>query len=210
MKLFFTFFTGIILSFGLNAQRTSRVVAANVLDFNGFVEGNSAKIVWKVSDNEKGNVFEVEKSLDGIMFKTAGVVLGSNKPGMEEYEFKGVEQREESAFYRLKIINRDESSAHSKVIELKNTTPLQENNLRVVNSHMASEQLGFTYQSKSNGPGEVSVYNLNGVKVFSERLVTKNGTNSVTINLNGGVKGGMYILEVRNGKERTAMKFIKR
>lgn len=209
MKQFFTLFTGIILTFGASAQRTSRVVAANVLDFSGFVENNTAKILWKVSDNEKGNVFELEKSADGIMFKTAGVVLGSNKPGMEEYEFKGVEQWEASAFYRLKIINRDETSAHSKVIELKNTSPRSDNNLRVMNSPMDS-QLGFTYQSNFKGPGEVSVYNLNGAKLHSERLVTKNGSNSVTIKMAGGIKGGMYILEVRNGNERTAIKFIKR
>ena len=209
MKLIFTLFTGIILTFGATAQLSSRVVAANVLDFNGFVENNTAKIVWKVSDNEKGNVFQLEKSADGMVFKTAGVILGSNKPGMEEYEFKGVEQREVSAFYRLKIINRDESSAHSKVIELKNNTPIPDNSLRVLNSHVDS-QLGFTYQSKSKGPGEVSVYNLNGAKLYSERLVSKNGSNSVTINMNRGIKGGMYILEVRNGSERTAIKFIKR
>ena len=209
MKQIFTLFTGIILTIGASAQQLSRVVTANVLDFNGFVENNSAKIVWKVSDNEKGNVFEVEKSVDGMIFKTAGVVLGSNKPGMEEYEFKGVEQREATAFYRLKLINRDESRAHSKVIELKNNSPISENNLRVVNSHVDS-QLGFTYQSKSKGPGEVSVYNLNGAKLHSERMITKTGSNFVTINMKGGVKGGMYILEVRNGNERTAIKFIKR
>ena len=210
MKLFFTLFTCIILSFSASAQLIPRVVvAANVLDLNGFVENNAAKIVWKVSDNEKGNVFEVEKSEDGVIFKTVGAVLGSNRPGMEEYEFKGVHQKEVTAFYRLKIINRDESSAHSKVIQLKNNLLLTGSSIRLLNSPTDS-QLDFTYQSESKGPGEVSVYGMSGAKLYSGRVLTNTGSNLVTLNMNGGIKRGIYILEVKNGRERTAIKFIKR
>ena len=210
MKLFFTLFTCIILSFSASAQiRPHVVVAANVLDLNGFVENNAAKIIWKVSDNEKGNVFEVEKSEDGMIFKTVGAVLGSNKPGMEEYEFKGVYQKEATAFYRLKVINRDQSSAHSKVIQLKNNPLLTGSTIRLLNSPTDS-QLDFTYESELKGPGEISVYSMTGTKLYSGRVLTNTGSNVVTLNMNGGIRRGIYILEVINGKERTAIKFIKR
>ena len=209
MKLFFTLFSAMILAFGASAQIKYRVVAANVLDLNGFVENDTARIAWKVSDNEKGNVFEVEKSADGITFKTLGIVLGSNKPGMEEYEFKGILQKENTAFYRLRVINRDnQSGSHSKVIQLKNNRLVRESAIRVLNSSTAS-QLGFAYQSEVKGPGEVSVYNISGAKVYSGRVFTTTGSNLFTLNVNGGIKGGVYILEVRNSKERTAIKFIK-
>src|SRR5687767_12503791 len=118
MKPFFTLLTGIILCFGTTAQQKHRVVVANVFNLNGLVRYDSAKIGWRVSDNEKGHVFEVEKSLDGVTFQTSGIVFGSQKPGMEEYELKGIFQKEATAYYRLKIFNGDRSSAYSKVIQL--------------------------------------------------------------------------------------------
>src|SRR5215204_1403434 len=208
MKPFFTLLTGIILSFSASAQLKHRVIVANVFDLNGFVRNDSAKIAWKVSDNERGNVFEVEKSLDGMTFETSGIVFVSNKPGMEEYEFKGIPQKETTAYYRLKIFNRDKSSAYSKMIQLKNNPPALGNIIRLLNNP-ADSQLGFTYQSELKGPGEISVYSLSGVTLYSGRIFTTTGSNLVTLNINGGIQRGIYILEVRSGKERTAIKFVK-
>ena len=208
MRPFFTLLTGIIMCFSANAQLKHRVVVANVLDLNGIVKNDFAKIEWRVSDNERGNIFEVEKSLDGITFETAGIVFVSDKAGMEEYEFKGIPQKETSAYYRLKIFNRDKSSAYSKVIQVKNNPVVAGTDIRVLNNYSAS-QLGFNYQSESKGAADVTIYSISGTRIYSGRVFAYTGSNMFTINTNGGIKSGVYILEVRNGKDRTAVKFVK-
>ena len=208
MKPFFTLLTAIILSLSISAQPKNRVFVANVFELNGSVKNDSAKIAWKVSDNERGHVFEVEKSLDGMTFETSGIVFGSNKPGMEEYEFKGILQKEATAYYRLKIFNGNTASDYSKVIQLKNIPPVSGSIVRLLNNHSES-QLGFTYQSDVKGTADVSVYNISGARIYSGRVFAYTGSNTVTLNINTGIKSGIYVLEVVNGKERTAVKFVK-
>ena len=208
MKLFFTLLTGIILSLSISAQPKNRAFVANVFEFTGSVKNDSAKIAWKVSDNERGHLFEVEKSLDGMTFETSGIVFASDKPGIEEYEFKGIAQKEATAYYRLKIFNGSKASDYSKVIQLKNTPPAPASVIRLLNNHSES-QIGFTYQSDAKGTADVFVYNMSGARVYAGRVFTYTGSNMVTLNMNAGIKRGIYILEVINGNERTAVKFVK-
>jgi hypothetical protein len=187
----------------------SALLPANILDFNGFVENNSLKLQWKVSDNEKGNVFEVEKSEDGSNFKMAGLVFASEKAGMEEYFFKGIAQKEPTAFYRLKIISMDRSIAHSRVIQVKNNAAVPGSALHLQNNPVDS-YLGFNYLSETSNTSEVSIYSMTGTKLYSERLATKNGGNTFTLNMGGKINAGIYLLEIRNGGKRTTTRFIKK
>ena len=185
------------------------LLPSNILDFSGSVENNTAKLQWKLSDNEERNVFNVEKSADGKIFTTAGVVLGSGKPGMGEYTLKGIQQNESTAFYRLQITKGDQSTGYSRVIELKNNGTVAGNAIRLLNNPVDS-YLGFTYQSELKGPCEVSIYSMTGARLYYERFVTKTGSTSVMLNMGGRIQAGIYLLEVRNDRERTTTKFIKK
>ena len=183
--------------------------ASNILGFHGSLENNAAKLQWTMSSNEQGNVFEVQKSVDGKIFTTTGVVFASNNPGSEEYTFNGIQQKESAAFYRLKIISRDQSSVYSRVLELRNNGSVTDNAIRLLNNPVDS-YLGFTYQSELQGPREVSIYSMTGVRLYYERLVTKSGSSSITLNMGGRIHPGIYLLEIRNGRERATTKFIKK
>ena len=185
------------------------LLPANIIDFSGFVENTAVKLQWRISDNEKGNILEVQKSEDGLYFTTGGLVLASDKTGMEEYFFKGIYQKEAKAFYRLKIISMDQSISYSKVIELRSNSASSAKTLRLMNNPVDS-YLGFYYQSERSDQSEVSIYSLTGTKLYSERVFMKSGESTVTLNMGGRILAGIYLLEVRNGTGRTAVKFIKR
>ena len=128
---------------------------------------------------------------------------------MEQYFFKGISQKESKAFYRLKIISMDHSISYSKVIELRNNSAIPPKTVRMLNNPVES-YLGFYYQSETSNQSEVSIYSLTGTKLYSERLFVKSGENTFTLNVGGRILAGIYLLEVRNDTERTAVKFIKR
>ena len=112
-----------------------------------------------------------------------------------------------TAYYRLRIVNKDKSTSYSKILLVKSQTTtastvnLYQNPIR--------ETLTFSFNSATNASNEISVYNLVGAKVYAESLLAQKGMNSVSIKLNSHLASGTYILEVRNSAERSIAKFIK-
>jgi hypothetical protein len=181
----------------------------NILEVKGSVENTAVNLEWKVSDNQKGNVFEVQKSLDGANFQAVGLIMASEKEGIEDYFFKGISQTEATAYYRLKIQNGSHPVTYTKIIQLRNTTLSVGKTIRLSNNPVES-YLGFTYQSQAGNSTDISIYDLNGKKLYTVKQTTQKGTNTFTLNMGGRINAGIYLLEVRNGSERTTAKFIKR
>ena len=185
------------------------ILPIRLLDFNGAVENNLVTLQWKISNNDKGTVFEVQKSVDGFRFITVGSLSATSKEGTEEYLFRQIPQTEIKAFYRLKMQGGDLSASYSKITQINNLAPLADKNIRLLNNPVDS-YLAFIYQSKTTNPGEISIYSVTGAKLYSEQLRPRIGMNNVTINVGGIITKGIYVIEVKCGRERTTTKFVKK
>ena len=176
-----------------------------LLSFQGSLSKAQTQLNWTVAENETGNYFEVERSSDGKTFTTVAVVSTTQKQGNESYMYN--EAAQATAYYRLRIVNKDKSTSYSKVLLVKSQTTtastvnLYQNPIR--------ETLTFSFNSATNASNEIAVYNLVGAKVYAESLLAQKGTNSVSIKLNNHLTSGTYILEIRNSTERSIAKFIK-
>ena len=176
-----------------------------LLSFQGGLSKAQTQLSWTVAENETGNYFEVERSNDGKNFTTVAVVSTTQKQGNEAYMYN--EAAQASAYYRLRIVNKDRSASYSKVLLIKaQTTSANTVNLYQNPVH---ETLTFSFTSATNASNEIAVYNLIGAKVYTESLLVQKGTNSISIKLNSHLTSGTYILEVRNSTERNVAKFIK-
>ena len=176
-----------------------------LLSFQGSVSKTHTQLNWTVADNETGNYFEVERSSDGKNFTTVAIVSTTQKQGNEAYMYN--EAAQATAYYRLRIINKDKSTSYSKVLLIKSQTTTA--NTVSLYQNPIQEILAFSFTSASNASNEISVYNLVGAKVYTEKLMAQKGTNSLSINLNSNLTSGTYILEIRNSTERSIAKFIK-
>src|SRR5688500_5772403 len=88
-----------------------------LIPFQGALNNSQSQLQWTVAENETGKYFEVERSLDGRSYTTAGVVLATQKSGSETYSYK--EGIQNATFYRLKMVNEDGSVSYSKIILIK-------------------------------------------------------------------------------------------
>ena len=175
-----------------------------LLNFQGNLSKTQAQLNWTVAENETGNYFEVERSNDGKNFTTVAVVSTTQKQGNESYMYS---EALVTAYYRLRIVNKDKSASYSKVLLIKSQTTTA--NTVNLYQNPIQETLTFSFTSASNASNEIAVYNLVGAKVYAEKLLAQKGMNSVSINLNSYLTSGTYILEVRNSTERSIAKFIK-
>ncbi len=88
-----------------------------MLDFKGTVKNNKVVLNWVVDENETADLFEVEKSTDGVNFSLAALVFGTDKPAIDTYEFyeKAGNQK---MMYRIKIVNKNKKAVYSAVVAI--------------------------------------------------------------------------------------------
>lgn len=95
----------------------SGVTGARVTSFKANIENNRVYLTWAVSENEKVDIFEIERTEDGRNFKTTALVFGTDKAQTAIYQF--YEQARNPKFrYRIKIINKDKKTAYSQVVKI--------------------------------------------------------------------------------------------
>ncbi len=90
-----------------------------LLNFTATKIQNNTQLKWTIAENEKALQFEVEKSTENNNFSTLGIVPATERTGIEAYQLteKGPMQKNEQ--YRLKLVNKDGSTAYSQIIYLK-------------------------------------------------------------------------------------------
>jgi hypothetical protein len=90
---------------------------AKMVSFKGTIQNNKVILNWAVAENETADLFEVEKSTDGINFKMAALVFGTDKPATDNYEFyeKAGNQK---VLYRIKLINKNKKADYSTIVEI--------------------------------------------------------------------------------------------
>ena len=176
-----------------------------LLNFQAALSKDQAQLNWIVDDNQTGDYFEVERSADGKNFSTVAIVSTTATQGNEAYQYK--ESAQTTAYYRLRIVNKDRSTSYSKILLIKSQTESATTMSLLQNP--VQETLTFSFTSATNANNEVAVYNLVGAKVYAEKILAQKGKNSVSIKLNSYFSAGTYILEVRNANQRSIAKFIK-
>jgi hypothetical protein len=180
-------------------------LAIQLKSFQGLLADQNALLQWNVADNESGNLFELQKSTDGREYKTIVIVSTTQKQGDENYTFK--DHLQASAYYRLKIINNNRSATYSNVLFIKKQRTA-ENSFSLLQNPV-KQTLQFSFVSASNAPTEINVYNMLGVNVFKTTFQAAKGNNLITNHLNAQIKGGTYVLEVKNVTNRSIAKFLK-
>jgi hypothetical protein len=192
-------------SFNLAAPAQSPL-PLKLLNFQGNVNNNKANLQWSVAENETGYSFELEKSVDGIHFKTDALIFTTLKAGVENYAYK--ESINVNSFYRLKMINKDNSISYSKIIKLTVNGSVADNNVKILQNPVGSS-LQFNYSVSSNENTTVNIYTSAGTKVFATQLQSQKGNNTYMLNLDSKMNKGFYLLEIINDNERSISKFIK-
>lgn len=179
-----------------------------LMNFQGAINSNKARLQWSVADNETGNFFQVLRSADGRNFTEAGTVFINGKVGAESYTFADSHELDAVTYYKLKIVNKDGSVSYSNIIALKSAAPESRSALTILQNPVTST-LNFNYTSSTATQSTVTIYSTTGVKVYSSRLNSSKGTSTVSLNLDSHLAAGTYLLEVANGVERSVARMVK-
>jgi len=175
-------------------------------NFQGYLNNNRVTLKWTVAENETADRFEVERSVDGKSFITAGVVLSVQKTGTADYAFYEGANNPRLIFYRLKMYDKSQAVNYSKVLAFKKRENIKD--ITIINNPVG-DKLGFNFQSDNSRALLVKITNANGQVLINTRLTALQGSNSFNLPLTPGFVSGMYVVELFFGNERVSTKFVK-
>src|SRR5207237_3720616 len=91
------------------------ILPLKLISFTAVAEKLMTKLSWKIDENETGNYFEVEKSMDGKKFTSISKIYVQQGTGIKEYSWFDNSSPSE-VYYRLKMVNKDLSATYSNVL----------------------------------------------------------------------------------------------
>ena len=109
------------------------VLPVNLVSFQGNInKNNKVTLQWRVENNETTDQFEVQRSYNGIEFKTVGIVFASEKNGIEDYMFYETINSFDKVMYRLKMIDKRNDVSYSKILVFQTKLTTNNNSIKII------------------------------------------------------------------------------
>jgi hypothetical protein len=194
----------------INYPQQTVTLPVRLKEFNGSLNNNKAKLTWSVEENESGNHFYIQRSEDGKNFSNVIMVMNSSKIGAEVYEFSEQLPFANGAYYRLKIVNNDQSVAYSNIVVLKAQNLSSANTtIRVLQNPLIGNTIHLQVYSEMDEVQTISLYDMSGTTLYTKQIRLQKGTNSLSVHLEKLLSKGTFLLETRSSTQRRVIKVTK-
>ncbi len=181
--------------------------------FNGSLLNADAKLTWTTASEINANMFVVERSIDGKNFTAiTNVKAAGNTSSLTSYNHldKGIITLLNSAgtiYYRLKMVDNDNSFSYSKTIEIKTAENTKEK--VTVTPNPFTTDLTITVETVNNANGTVEVSDINGRTIISQNIDVVKGNSTITVNGVDKLKQGIYFVRYTTESNTQVFKMLK-
>lgn len=172
------------------ADLLNPTLPVELIDFDVNCTANEIQLIWKTASEENSSHFEIEQSEDGINWITIGAVNAKNEASNYDFNIN------KNAFYRLKIIDLDNSYQYSEIIQSK---CLFKGFSISYYPNPVSDNLNIGVNSDENKFIEISIINSLGKTIFENHFEVEKGVNNIEINMSDFNKGIYYLSMEREG-----------
>lgn len=181
------------------SQQVLTLLPISVEAFTAVAKGDDVELKWQVSANSTPRSFEVEKSADGMSFKSVGTVASNSNWSNVQYSFIDQSATEGLSYYRLKLTDADGVITYSKITTI-NISGAQNKRVNVYPTVVA----GGSFYIKSAQAIRNAVVTISD---FSGRVIVKQPVGNITagqplqVNANSLVNGkGMYSVVIASSE----------
>jgi Bacterial Ig domain/Secretion system C-terminal sorting domain len=187
---------------------------SSIIDLGAAYKNGKVNVKWTSTFEVNSDHFEIQRSTDGINFKTVGSIKGQGISSIKhEYQFdddvKQSTLNKNDLYYRLKQVDLDTKASLSKVLVVRvyQTKSLQSVS---VTPNPTFNDIKVNLQLNENSYIVLKVANSNGLEIMRKSTHGNTGTNNLTLEGTSRLQAGVYFLEVIvNSNERMMVKLIK-
>lgn len=190
--------------FGLVRFENDVALPVKLIRFDATRLEKQVHLKWQTAEELNSDYFEIQRSPDGIKWAVVGTITAAKTSvTAKEYSFADANPEPGQNYYRLKMVDQDETYAFSN-IEVVRFSPAIEKNEAFVYPNPATNKL-YLSLGKGQVPQRVQVYQLNGTLAFQSE------SGSPEVNL-PNLKAGEYflVLHMADGSAHSQMIAIGR
>jgi hypothetical protein len=187
----------------INGTISSTPLPLTLISFKGQSESNSNILNWVTANEENVAVFELERGTNGYSFDKIATLdaKGNNATANNRYTYKD-DDAGTTAYYRLKMIDRDDKANYSDIIVLRKGT-IQS---RVSIYPNPAESTLFLEGFANNSSYRIT--DVRGREVISTMAVPAEST-PISINISDLVQG-IYFLQLTDDNGIETIRFVKK
>ena len=181
-----------------NVTLSLATVPLKLISFKGRIVDNKIQLDWQTAQEQNTSHFEIQRSSDGQQFTSIGEVIASgNTNTPKSYQFLDEHPLVENNFYRLKMIDNDNSFEYSSVVKVN----MHDKPVITVKPNPVTD---FIIVEGATQFKEVQILDATGKMVKTMKM------NSSGILYMADLKTGMYVLRLINEKEANNLLFMKK
>lgn len=174
-------------------------------DFKGVLKNGYALLSWKTINESSIRNFELERSIDGVHFKSF-ISIPPVYPGGGNYSFLDPEALSGAVYYRLKInTHYNKVSQYSKVITLYTYNETFD----ITATNPFRSELKINVSNFSEGSLELNLFDSYGRRVVHQVSSIKKGNNKILLDGVSSLQPGLYILQGQMNGQLVKLKLIK-
>ncbi|SEJ78047.1 Por secretion system C-terminal sorting domain-containing protein [Dyadobacter sp. SG02] len=181
---------------------SSSPLPVTLISFNAVKEESSALLTWATSEETNSDRFDIQHSIDGKNWEIVGTLASNGESTVKRtYSFRHDEPVEGANFYRLKMVDHDNTFAYS----------------RIVNLNFGSEVITTLYPNPVSDHMKINTTNWNQVKQVRiydmlGRTIYDSGNQPTALVSLRNVAAGMYVVEISrlNGKVENSKIMVNR
>ena len=202
----YTFSNG-FSGFGAGIPGGQGTLPIELLSFNGRLQSENVRLNWATAFEQNSKGFEIEKSLDGINFRKIGFIASAgNSNTVRNYTFADPQRAVEYNYYRLKLVDIDNTFDYSDVVLVKNTFGKQDVYLA---GNPINNAINIQFARTPNGKVAVSIYDMKGSKVYQATYKNYTQTSLQINTANMVLAHGIYSVKVETGGKIYNLKATK-
>jgi hypothetical protein len=174
--------------------------------FNAGVDGKNTNIWWTTTNEVNVKDFTIEKSTDAISFKPIGTRVANNTSQLNAYSFVDNSNTATTAYYRLKITDKDGSFSYSAIIKISSINAVN-TAISIAPNPVVGNVVNISHAKAESG-SVINIFSIQG-KLIQSNKVQAGATQSVVM-LQGFVSGN-YVIEYVDATNKTkqTISFIK-
>ena len=197
---------GEIYAVGLESNTVYAVTGENplpveLISLTGTQGVETVKLTWETSMEKSFRQFDIEYSINAKSFANIGTVSSGNTDSGSLYQFSHKISYAGPKYYRLKMIDKDNSFEYSKIISVnENTASLNANFVRP--SFIENRTMNVLIEEPFHS---LELVGVNGNVFFKQDISNKKGNISVPLE---SISSGMYIVRLQGSDKILNQKIL--
>jgi hypothetical protein len=162
-------------------------------------KGISAKVVnqnvvinWSVENNASGKNYEIEHSVDGAVFTTAGVI--DNDVNVKSYSFTHANVANGKHFYRIHQVDVDGKATFSKIVDVTLKAP--DFVISLLSNPVRNSFAEIIVNASKAANATIELWSLSGTRISILQQAVNAGINRVKVPM-GAAAAGNYMMKVK-------------